>query len=85
MIEQPEARARVIEQYPADIIEGVGSWSDELLTRLHEKLRGLTRALNVDFSTLLDAESDSAAPIREHLRADHVPVIDDKRAGCVRR
>ena len=45
----------------------------------------LTRALNVDFSTLLDAESDSAAPIREHLRADHVPVIDDKRAGCVFR
>lgn len=45
-------------------------------------LWNLTRALNVDFSRLLDEEAAEQAAIREHLRAGQVPVIRDRSAGC---
>lgn len=45
-------------------------------------LWNLTRALNVDFSALLDDESTNARPIREILSADATPVIRNKAAGC---
>ena len=42
----------------------------------------LTRALNVDFSTLLDQGGAALQPIREVLRADQTPVIRNTAAGC---
>ncbi|MEM9602210.1 MAG: XRE family transcriptional regulator [Pseudomonadota bacterium] len=45
----------------------------------------LTKALNVDFGTLLDADDHQARAIREHLTADQVPVIDDRTVGCAFR
>jgi transcriptional regulator with XRE-family HTH domain len=46
-------------------------------------LWNLTQALNLDFTTLLDQEGDSLKPIREVLRADRTPVINDRTAGCM--
>lgn len=48
-------------------------------------LWNLTRALNIDFSTLLDLETEPVHPIREVLRGDQMPVIRDRAAGCVVR
>ena len=45
-------------------------------------LWNLTRALNVDFSTLLDQEAEQQHPIREVVRSDQTPVIRDRVAGC---
>lgn len=45
-------------------------------------LWNLTRALNVDFSRLLDEEAAAQSAIREHLTAGQVPVIRDRTAGC---
>lgn len=48
-------------------------------------LWNLTRALNVDFSKLLDENEDGRGPIRAVLRADQVPVIHNARAKCLIR
>lgn len=45
-------------------------------------LWNLTRALNIDFSTLLDHEMRPANPIREVLTAGRTPVIRNVEAGC---
>ena len=45
-------------------------------------LWNLTRALNVDFSSLLDQEDEPVQPIREILHADQTPVIRNRAAGC---
>lgn len=45
-------------------------------------LWNLTRALNLDFSTLLDQESEPASPIREIVHADQTPMIRDRSSGC---
>lgn len=45
-------------------------------------LWNLTRALNVDFSTLLDQESEPVSPIREIVHAEQTPVIRDRSSGC---
>lgn len=45
-------------------------------------LWNLTRALNVDFSTLLDEEAEPVHPIREIVPAAQTPVIRDRAAGC---
>lgn len=45
-------------------------------------LWNLTRALNVDFSTLLDQEVEPQHPIREILHSDQTPVIRNRAAGC---
>ena len=45
-------------------------------------LWNLTRALNVDFSALLDQESEPINPIREIVHADQTPVIRDRSSGC---
>lgn len=45
-------------------------------------LWNLTRALNVDFSALLDQESEPVNPIREIVHADQTPVIRDRSSGC---
>jgi len=45
-------------------------------------LWNLTRALNVDFSSLLDQENEPVQPIREILHADQTPVIRNRAAGC---
>lgn len=45
-------------------------------------LWNLTRALNVDFSTLLDQEVEPQHPIREILHNDQTPVIRNRAAGC---
>lgn len=45
-------------------------------------LWNLTRALNVDFSTLLDHGAETLSSIREILHADQTPVIRDRAAGC---
>lgn len=48
-------------------------------------LWNLTRALNVDFSALLDQEAEPEHPIREVLRQGQTPVIRNKESGCVIR
>ncbi|MGI9484273.1 MAG: helix-turn-helix domain-containing protein [Hyphomicrobiales bacterium] len=48
-------------------------------------LWNLTRALNVDFSELLDEESASNGPIFEFVRNDQVPFIERKGSGCLIR
>jgi len=48
-------------------------------------LWNLTRALNVDFSALLDEEAEPLRPIREIVHADQVPVIRNRASGCVVR
>ncbi len=48
-------------------------------------LWNLTRALNVDFSTLLDQEAEPVHPIREVLHSEQTPVIRNRAAGCVFR
>lgn len=48
-------------------------------------LWNLTRALNVDFSALLDQETEPVKPIREIVHADQTPVIRDRSSGCVIR
>ena len=48
-------------------------------------LWNLTRALNVEFSELLDEETDSRGPIVEFLRNDQVPFIERKGSGCIIR
>ena len=48
-------------------------------------LWNLTRALNVDFSTLLDQETEPQHPIREIVHSDQTPVIRNRAAGCVIR
>ena len=45
-------------------------------------LWNLTRALNVDFSALLDQQSESLNPIREIVHAYQTPVIRNRVAGC---
>jgi len=45
----------------------------------------LTRALNLDFSTLLDQDAKSASLIKELIRKDQTPVFEKKDAGCVFR
>jgi transcriptional regulator with XRE-family HTH domain len=45
-------------------------------------LWNLTKALNVDFSTLLDQETEPQNSIREIVRNDQVPVIRNRAAGC---
>lgn len=45
-------------------------------------LWNLTRALNVDFSTLLDQEPEPQHPIREIVHSDQTPVIRNRAAGC---
>ncbi|MGR3660926.1 MAG: helix-turn-helix domain-containing protein [Paracoccaceae bacterium] len=48
-------------------------------------LWNLTRALNVDFSALLDAEPEPVHPIHEIILSDQIPVIRNRTAGCVIR
>jgi len=48
-------------------------------------LWNLTKALNVDFSTLLDQEAEPVHPIREILHSDQTPLIRNQAAGCVVR
>lgn len=45
-------------------------------------LWNLTQALNVDFSTLLDEDSEPLHPIREIVRCDTTPQIHNRAAGC---
>ena len=45
-------------------------------------LWNLTRALNVDFSALLDQGTIETRSIREIVQADQTPVINDRAAGC---
>ena len=45
-------------------------------------LWNLTKALNVDFSGLLDGNPSESSPIREVIRADQTPVIMSKGEGC---
>ena len=45
-------------------------------------LWNLTKALNVDFSGLLDGAPNESSPIREVIRADQIPVIMSKGEGC---
>lgn len=45
-------------------------------------LWNLTRALNVDFSALLDQEMEPVNPIREIVHSDQTPVIRDLSSGC---
>jgi len=45
-------------------------------------LWNLTRALNVDFSGLLDGSPKELSPIREVIRAEQTPVIMSKGDGC---
>lgn len=45
-------------------------------------LWNLTRALNVDFSTLLDQGAEPRHPIREIVYKDQTPVIRNREAGC---
>jgi len=45
-------------------------------------LWNLTRALNVDFSALLDDEAEPVQPIREIVLAGQTPVIRNRAAGC---
>lgn len=45
-------------------------------------LWNLTRALNVDFSTLLDQETEPQHPIREIVHSDQTPMIRNRTAGC---
>jgi len=45
-------------------------------------LWNLTKALNVDFSTLLDQESEPKTAIREIVHNDQTPVIRNRAAGC---
>lgn len=48
-------------------------------------LWNLTRALNVDFSALLDEEPEPVHPIREIIHAAQIPVIHNRAASCVIR
>ncbi|MEL6839365.1 MAG: XRE family transcriptional regulator [Pseudomonadota bacterium] len=48
-------------------------------------LWNLTRALNVDFSALLDEESQPVPLIREVVKADTIPQIHNRAAGCTIR
>ncbi len=45
-------------------------------------LWNLTRALNVDFSGLLDVGPNERGPIRELIRSEQTPVIMSKGSGC---
>ncbi|MDX8354519.1 XRE family transcriptional regulator [Cognatiyoonia sp. IB215182] len=45
-------------------------------------LWNLTKALNVDFATLLDEDSEPQHPIREIVRGDTTPQIYNRAAGC---
>jgi len=45
-------------------------------------LWNLTRALNIDFSALLDSERAAENPIREVMTADRTPMIRNRAAGC---
>lgn len=45
-------------------------------------LWNLTRALNVDFSTLLDQAAEAQSPIHEIIRSDQTPVIRNLQARC---
>ena len=45
-------------------------------------LWNLTRALNVDFASLLDEESEPLHPIREIVHDDNTPVIRNRATGC---
>ncbi|WP_376870543.1 helix-turn-helix domain-containing protein [Albirhodobacter sp. R86504] len=45
-------------------------------------LWNLTRALNIDFSTLLDQSAQSSQPILEVLTAHNTPVIRNHEADC---
>ena len=48
-------------------------------------LWNLTRALNVDFSALLDEEAQPLPNIREIVTADTIPQIQNRAAGCTIR
>jgi len=48
-------------------------------------LWNLTRALGVDFSSLLDEDEEPTQSIREILRAEQTPMIRNRAAGCVIR
>ena len=45
-------------------------------------LWNLTKALNVDFATLLDDDSEPMTSIREIVSADTTPQIQNRAAGC---
>lgn len=45
-------------------------------------LWNLTKALNIDFSGLLDGSLKDQSPIREVIRAEQTPVIMSKGEGC---
>lgn len=45
-------------------------------------LWNLTRALNLDFSSLLDQDDGPVHPIREIVRADQTPLIQNNAAKC---
>jgi len=45
-------------------------------------LWNLTKALNVDFSTLLDQDSEPQNSIRKIVHSDQTPVIRNRAAGC---
>lgn len=48
-------------------------------------LWNLTRALNVDFSSLLDHDIDASSPIVEIVRDGQTPVITNQKAACTFR
>jgi quercetin dioxygenase-like cupin family protein len=48
-------------------------------------LWNLTRALNVDFAELLDAQDRLVGPILDVVRAENAPVIHNKTARCLIR
>lgn len=48
-------------------------------------LWNLTRALNVDFSTLLDEDIEPEHPIKEIVLGDRTPEVRNRAAGCVVR
>ena len=48
-------------------------------------LWNLTRALNVDFSTLLDQDIEPEHPIKEIVLGDQTPEVRNRASGCVVR
>ena len=82
--------ARQSRSLSLEALAGLSGVSKSMLSQIERgessptvaSLWNLTKALNIDFSGLLDGTPKERNPIREVIRSDQIPVIKSRGDGC---